>query len=324
MDALQYVLTKLGGESTTVLAEAFNDAHYIDPLLISILDVHTLADIDMKLLGGMKEMFNVADITITSLDVITAYSLAGVPRFVLDELQDATIANTQEREDITGKGGRKLNSLKRNKAVTISGTNGLLSGGLMEAQTGSAFEEKTSTPVECSETLVISGGKATTTYKAVGTTGAEIGALYIKTADGRASTKLEQAATASAGKFAYDPSTKELTFSESAYADGQEIVVFYTRNIAASVLNNDSEKYSEKLRLIVDATGEDRCANIYHVQIEIPKADFSGDFDIAMGDSQTVHAFEAESLAGANCGATASKGYLWTYTVFGANAEDAA
>lgn len=268
-------------------------------------------------------MFNVADITITSLDVITAYSLAGVPRFVLDELQDATISNTQEKEDITGKGGRKLNSLKRNKAVTISGTNGLISGGLLEAQTGSQFTSEESTPVECVETLVINDNAATTTYKAVGTTGAEINALYIKSADGRASTKLEQADTVAVDKFTYDPNTKALAFSASAYENGQEIVVFYTRNIAGEVLNNDSEKYSEKLRLIVDATGEDKCANLYHVQIEIPKADFSGDFDLALGDSQTVHAFEAESLAGSGCSGTAGKGYLWTYTVFGANAADA-
>ena len=323
MDVFQYVLNKLAGEVEDIAELSFDDTDFIDFLPISLLDVLTLADIDPKLLGGMKEMFSVADITITSLDVITAYSLAGAPRFVLDELQDATIANTQEREDITGKGGRKLNTLKRNKAVTISGTNGLLSGGLLEAQTGSQFESKTAAPVAWSESLVINGGKATTTYKATGTAGAEIEALYIKTSDGRASTKLEQDATAAAGKFAYAPETKELSFQESAYPDGTEIAVFYTRKVAGDVLNNDSEKYSEKLRLVVDATGEDKCANVYHVQIEIPKADFSGDFDIAMGDSQSVHAFEAESLAGVGCGA-AAKGYLWTYTVFGANAEDAA
>lgn len=49
------------------------------------------------------------------------------------------------------------------------------------------------------------------------------------------------------------------------------------------------------------------------VQFDIPRADFSGDFDLAMGDNQTVHAFEAESLAG-SCG---NGGALWNYTVFG-------
>lgn len=270
-------------------------------------------------------MLNVNDITITSLDIITGYSLGGVPRFILDELSDATIANTQEKEDITGRGGRKLSSLKKNKGVTVSGTNGMLSAGLLESQTGGEFEHKSAANVEWSESLVINSNKATTTYKGTGTTGAEITALYIKDTTGAASTKLEQAATAAEGKFAYAPATKELTFAESAYEDGTEIIVFYTRKVEADVLNNDSEKYSEKLRLVIDATAEDKCSNVYHLQIEIPKADFSGDFDIAMGDSQATHGFEAESLASsASCGTTGGASNLWTWTIFGANSADAA
>lgn len=270
-------------------------------------------------------MLNVNDITITSLDIITGYSLAGVPRFILDELSDATIANTQEKEDITGKGGRLLNSLKRNKAVTISGTNGMLSAGLLEAQTGGEFEHKTAANVEYSESLIVSSNEATTSYKATGTAGAEITALYVKDTSGAAQTKLEQAATAAEGKFAYAPATKKLTFNTGDIADNTEIIVFYTRKVAADVLTNNSEKYSEKLRLIVDATAEDKCSNVYHLQIEIPKADFNGDFDIAMGDSQATHAFEANSLVStANCGGSGIGGALWTWTIFGANAADAA
>ena len=269
-------------------------------------------------------MLKVNDITITSLDIITAYSLDGVPRFILDELSDATIANTQEREDITGKAGRLLNSLKRNKAVTISGTNGMLSAGLLEAQTGGEFEHKAEAIVEWSESLTVKSNKATTSYKATGTAGAEITALYIKDTSGAAQEKLEQAATASEGKFAYAPNTKELTFAEDAIDDGTEIIVFYTRKIPADVLTNNSEKFSEKLRLVVDASAEDKCSNVYHLQIEIPKADFNGDFDIAMGDSQATHAFEANSLVStANCGGSGIGGALWTWTIFGANVADA-
>ena len=92
-------------------------------------------------------MFKV--ITITSLDTIHAFALgSGDYLFTLDELQNATIANTQEKVDITGKGGRKLNSLKRNKAVNITGNNGLISGGLLEMQTGGEFVSKESTPIK--------------------------------------------------------------------------------------------------------------------------------------------------------------------------------
>lgn len=261
------------------------------------------------------------DITITSLETITAFDIVtGAYRFTLDELQNAKIANTQDKTDITGKGGRKLNSLKKNKAVVISGTNGLVSGGLLELQTGSEFKSMDNAPIQWTDYLTITGNASATSYKAIGTAGNEIETVYIKNADGTLGDALTQDATVAEGKFTYDPETKALGFAEGAYADGTEIVVFYTRNIQANVLENVSDTYSEKCKLYIDAFGEDKCSNIYRVQFYIPRADFSGNFDFDLGDNQSVHAFEAESLAG-SCGAA---GTLWTYTVFGANAEDAA
>ena len=77
---------------------------------------------------------------------------------------------------------------------------------------------------------------------------------------------------------------------------------------------------AEKCVLYIDAMAEDKCSKVYHIQICIPKADFSGEFSLEMGDNQTVHAFEAEGLAG-SCG---KGGALWTYTIFEDDAEDAA
>lgn len=262
---------------------------------------------------------NIKDITITSLETITAFNVVtGNYRFTLDELQNATIANTQESTEITGKGGRKLSNLKRNKAVTISGTNGLVSGGLLEVQTGGKFETK-ATEVMWTDYLTVASSKASTLYKAVGTTGAEIEALYIRNADGTLGDELDQvASTPASKKFSYDPSKKTITFNADV-TDGTEVVVYYKRRITADVLDNESDVYSEKCTLYVDAMGEDKCGNIYRIQFFIPKADFSGEFSLEMGENQTAHAFEAESLAGA-CGAGGS---LWTYTVFGANTADA-
>lgn len=258
------------------------------------------------------------DIIITSLETITAFDVvSGDYLFTLDELQNASIANTEEKTDITGKAGRKLSSLKRNKAVTVSGANGLLSGGLLELQSGGTA---TNAPTEVMWTdyLTVSSHAATTAYKAVGTAGAEIEALYIRNSDGTLGAELTQDASASAGKFAYAPATKELTFHTDV-ADNTEIVVYYKRKITADVLTNSSDNYSKKATLYIDAIGEDKCSNVYHIQFYIPKADFSGEYTIEMGDDQTVHNFEAEALSGA-CGAG---GTLWTFTVFGENAADA-
>ena len=322
MNVLTYFRSRSSYMTESELEE--DKARYLDPWSVRVLDASEVAALENKILGGWTNMVNIADISITTLETIKAYGLDGTPRFILDELQNARIANTQEKEDVTGKGGRKLNSLKKNKAVTISGTNGLVSGGLLEAQTGGTFEEKNSTPVAWTDYLTVSSNKATTNYKAIGTAGAEIEGLYVKNSNGTMGTKLEQAASASEGKFAYAPATKELTFAEGALEDGTEIVVFYTRNIKGSVITNDSEKYSEKLTLYIDAFGEDLCGRQYRIQFYVPRADFSGDFDIELGDNQTVHAFEAESLAGGACGALGNSGALWTYTIFDGDAADAA
>lgn len=259
------------------------------------------------------------DITITSLETITAFDItSGQYLFTLDELQNASIAQAQESTEITGKAGRKLNTLKRNKTVTISGANGLVSGGLMEMQTGSNFENK-ATNVMWTDYITVADGGTFTTYKAIGTSGAEIIGLYIRNADGTLGTKLEQAPSASAGHFAYNPSTRALTL-HTDIAVGTELVAYYERRITADVLSNQSDVYSNKCMLYVDALGEDKCANIYRVQFFIPKSDFNGEFTFEMGDNQTVHNFEAEALAGA-CGAG---GTLWTYTVFGEDASDVA
>lgn len=257
------------------------------------------------------------DIAITSLETITAFDITtGAYRFTIDELQNASIAQAQETTDITGKQGRVISTLKRNKTVTVSGTNGLVSGGLLETQTGSNFENK-ATEVLWADYLTVASGEATTSYKAIGTAGAEIEALYIKNSDGTLGTKLEQAATAAAGKFAYDPSTKKITFHTDVTA-GTEVIAYYKRKITADVLDNSANTYSGKLTLYIDALGEDKCGNIYRIQFYIPKADFSGEFTLELGDNQTTHAFEARALAG-GCG---GNGQLWSYTIFGSDAAD--
>lgn len=230
-------------------------------------------------------------------------------------MQSATIAQTQDSQEVTGKQGRKLTSLKRNKAVTISGNNGLVSGGLLELQTGGTFENK-ATEVMWTDYLTVNNNTATTSFRAVGTTGNEIESAYIRNEDGTRGTELTQSSEAGSGMFKYNPATKALDFS--GIENGTEIVVYYKRNITANVLDNESDSYSGKCALYIDAFAEDKCANIYRIQFYIPKADFSGEFSFEMGDSQTVHAFEAEALAGA-CGAG---GTLWTYTIFGSEADD--
>ena len=260
----------------------------------------------------------IGNITITSIETGTAFHpVNGDYMFTLDELQNATIAQSEEKVPITGKQGRKLNSLKRNKAVTVRGTNGFVSTGLMELQTGSTAESKNTT-VMWTDYISVNNNSAETSFVAVGTVGNEIENLFVKNNDGTLGKRLTQGSTVEAGVFTYDPTTKELEFFAGDIQNGTEIAVYYTRRINGTVLENFSDNYSTKCKLYLEAFGEDPCANIYRVQFYIPLADFDGNFELAMGEAQTVHAFAAESLAG-SCGAA---GLYWTYTIFGVEAED--
>lgn len=260
---------------------------------------------------------NVADLTFTSMETVTLFDVnTGNYLFTIDEIQDFSISQTQDTTDVTGKNGRKLATIKRNKAVTLSGTNGLISAGLLEMQTGSEFENTTTT-VRWTDYLSVADNTATTTYTAVGTEGAEIIGLYIKNNDGTLEEELTQDSSAGDGTFAYDASTKALTFSN--IDDGTDIVVFYDRTISADVLENDSETYSLTGTMYADFLAEDKCSNVYRVQVYVPKADFSGEFSLDISDSQAVHSFEVTALAGA-CG---TSGQYYTLTIFDSDAEDA-
>lgn len=266
---------------------------------------------------------NLNDLSITSFETVMGCNInGGAFRFMLDEMQNLTISNTQENTNLTGRGGRTIGMLKRNKAVNITGTNGMVSIGLVEVETGSKAETNVVTTVKVPDYIQVdSEGKLATTFVATGTAGNEIGELYVKDGAGVVVKTLTQAATAAEGKFAYDPTTKAITFASGELKKGDNVTVYYKRKINADVVvKNISENYAEKLELYIDAIAEDKCKNQYRVQFFVPYADFTGNFDFAMGDSQTVQNFEATSLASA-CSIDGSS-LFWTLTVFGADAKD--
>ena len=257
-------------------------------------------------------MVDVNKLSITEIDQITCFNNANELEFIMDEIQEGSINNTQEKTDITGRGGRKIGSLKKNKAVTVSATNGLLVGGALSAQTGTEVEQGTF-KVRVTDIIVVNSNTATTEKTAVGTAGAEIGTLYKKNTNGSLGDRLVQvASTPATGEFSYSPTDKTLTFFAGDLTDGAEVVAFYDVEVEAAKISNDSEKYSKTLKMYIDVTAVDNCDNAYHGQFIIERADFNGEFDLSMGGDPTVHAIEAESLAGGCTGSTK----LWDFIVY--------
>ncbi len=253
---------------------------------------------------------DVSKLVITEVAQITAFNAAGELEFIMDEVQNGTINNTQEKTDITGRNGRKIASLKKNKAVTVSATNGVLVGGALAAQTGTEVEQGTF-KVRITDVMTVNSNKCSTSKTAVGTAGDEIGALYIKNANGSLGAKLEQDATAASDKFTYDPATKEIAVT--GIADGTEVVAFYDVEVDSARISNDSEKYSKVLKLYIDVVLQDSCDTEYAGQVIIQRADVSGEFELSLGGDNFAHSFEAESLAGGCTGST----NLWDLIVYG-------
>lgn len=255
---------------------------------------------------------DVSKLVITEVAQITAFNNAGELEFIMDEVQNGTINNTQEKADVTGRNGRKIASLKKNKAVTVSATNGVLVGGALAAQTGSEVEQGTFR-VRITDVMTVQGNTCKTSRTAVGVTGAEIGTVYVKNANGSLGTKLEQDAAAAEGKFKYDPATQEITVV--GIADGTELVAFYDAEVESAKISNDSEKYSKVLKLYIDVVLQDSCDVEYAGQVIIQRADVSGEFELSLGGDSFAHSFEAESLAGGCTGST----NLWDLVIYGVN-----
>lgn len=250
--------------------------------------------------------------TLTQVDVIAGLK-NNYAVFELDEIQNFTLNNTEETKEITGKGGTVLNTQKTNKAVSGSGTNGLLSGGLMSVQTGSEettkdiivkyFEEK----VEVSQ-----AGTFTLSKTPVGTEGAELPYLIVEKSDGTKK-KFEQATSASENK--YSVSGKVITFNEGDVVVGDKITAYYdakiTDNKAVQIVNT-GDKFSGEVELVVTGLAKNNCGVEAEFQLIIYRADFVGNWDLEVGDNQTVHKFDFTSLKNA---CSKSKAF-WAFTIF--------
>lgn len=266
---------------------------------------------------------NPNDLIITSLETIDAFSLQDEYLWTLDELSQAQIQNTEDTEDVTGKNGRLLKTLKRNKSVTISGTNGVISGGMMATQVGSKFVQGSDKKVRVTEFITVDTTASTGNFADNVLTLANSGVYAVKKTltDGTTTDLDKKAADATLATGQYKITGSGITFFAGDITNGNVLVVTYDKTVTGSSVDNiaDNEHYADTVKLYINAFAEDKCGKVYRIQFYVPKADFSGSFDIELGGSQVTHAFEAKSLAG-GCGALTNRGLLWTYTVF----EDAA
>lgn len=249
---------------------------------------------------------------VTGIDSIYGYNVNSDTdlQFEITEPQSFSINNTQDNVDLTGKQGRVIGTLARNKGVTISGSNGLFDVGLLAANTG---EEATTGNGFYQYVEYIEKKNITvSTFTAVSTVpGNEVPQVTVYVGDTSVVDKvLHQGATVSPGFYTYNPTTKRFVFDPTDITNGTMFRVIYNRYVNMTKVVNSAEVFGKTYHIIANCTGEDQCKNVKYIQFDIPYAKFDGNFNIEIGDSQSVQNFTARCEVD-TC-SIKNRGIFWT------------
>lgn len=262
-------------------------------------------------------MLNFDNFSIVSVDRFTFKSATtGAIHFIAEELQSFTLTCGEEVVFQTGRTARRLSSMKRNKTSSISFDSGYVSLSQMGAQIGvkaDSFDTATMPSPQVEYVIVGADGKtATTKYKAEGVAGSELRVIYRANTDGTPGEMLVQAAAAAEGKFAYDPTTKEITLDTTGFTEGDRLLVSYEYKTKGKRIVNDSSTFSLNGEGIFEATLHSACdqETNYCGKLWIPNLSANGSFELIMGGDQTIQTFGGESLASSCLG-----GSYWSWII---------
>lgn len=259
---------------------------------------------------------NVESIAITSIEKITIFDENDEYIGTLDDLTGATMTQDLEKVDIVGSKGAKLMQMKRNKSVTGQASNGTFNLAVAAADLGTEVKRNQTVTFRWKEILPVSNDEATLSYTPAGDAGAEIFGLYLIDNKGVCVKKFKQVTTTPAtGEFRLTGKTINFFAGDivGGTTDSGKIAVWYDRTLTnATVVSNLSDTVAKNVHMVIDCLAESKECDVYYVQIDVPKASLSGNFDIGGGDTQTMYNISWEALASKCDGAT---GKFWDYIV---------
>jgi len=221
----------------------------------------------------------------------------------LEDCLTTNIELTAEKVYTMGKGGSYITGFSHSKRIPVTVKHGYPTTEILAIQSGQEVVIGTNTNVVKFEKLKVTSVTATTTYTALGTAGAEIGAVYLlsgKSFD----TKFTQAATVAATKFTYTPGTKVITFDALAIDDNEYIIVAYnyTADATAQTIKIDTDTFAGSKKVVMTGDAVDNCTDKhYKAQLIFRKMDISDDMTLALDETGEPIVMDIAMQALASC-----------------------
>lgn len=212
----------------------------------------------------------------------------GERMYSLTQIKDGNLkVNIDNKTDIVDAEGAKVETLERGISATFAATNAFLNFSLLQHQLGASYEEagadaKIKMPKW--QEFTLSGGQTTVTLAEVpvGTTGAEIGYIYVVPAAGGAAKSYKIGAEASESAFALETATKTLTLPTSLSAGDKVYVEYEYESASGFRISKSALDKTKEHRFVALVLGHDLCdKNTQYAAWQVfPKAKFSQEIDL--------------------------------------------
>ena len=214
--------------------------------------------------------------------------------FALNQIQDLSLNQTSESQEVQDAFGVSIAELMRSKALEASANNAIYDFGLLAAQYGTTKTEVgTKLVVPTMESFEVPESKE---YTLKNTPVAEPTVIYALNGDSTLGAKYVKESAASETAFAYADGTISLP---TGVKTGAEMFVMYeyeTEN-AIEVVNKANE-FAKLGKMTFEILAYDVCdpeTKLYGYLI-LPKFQLSNDFDWSIGGDSQQHAFSGKAL----------------------------
>jgi hypothetical protein len=163
----------------------------------------------------------------------------------------------------------------------------------------------------------IASNKAVSSFKALGTVGAEVIYAYVLNADGSLGSVIEQDALAATGKFSYTPATKTLTFNAGDLSDGMKVAFAYKfdSGTSAQTMNIDRAAIPSLVLVTAEVLVKDLCDGLlYQGQIDgLAQVDPNWAWDLGADKEPAMENLKLDFVVG--CGSS----NLYSIIIFNEN-----